>query len=90
MQTRHDHEAMAHELREHGFDNLQAQRFDLIFEATKAAVICLMCARHDTDASDLLEAIALCPRLADEAQVLVRRIELTPEFVGYVHGGWPF
>jgi hypothetical protein len=90
MQTDHDIDAMARDLRENGFDAEQGARYDFAFGAAKIAAVALLCAEHGADEVEMLDALMDCRNLATEAGRLVARIEMSPEFVGYIHSGHEF
>jgi hypothetical protein len=90
MQTDHDIDAMARDLREHGFDAEQGARYDFAFAAAKIAAVALLCARHGADEVEMLDALMDSRNLATEAGRLVARIEMAPEFVAYIHSGHDF
>ncbi len=90
MQIHRETDAMMRDLQLHGFDADQGQRHDFAFGAAKVAVVALLCARHDADEIDMLEALMHSRRLSAEAAVLMERMELSPSFVGFIHSGIEF
>lgn len=90
MQIHPDTDAMARELLENGFDPEQAARYDLALDAAKRAAVALLCAKHGTDEEEMLEALMDSTNLATEAYRLIARIEVCPQFVGYIHSGLRF
>ena len=90
MQTDHHIAAMARDLQEHGFDAEQAVRYDFAFAATKLAVVTLMAAKYGAESIEVIEALMDSRKLADEACVLVARMEVSPDFVGYIHSALRF
>jgi hypothetical protein len=90
MKPKHDIQAMAQQLREHGFDAAQERRFILAFDAAKMAVVWLLCARYGTGAAEMLQALRCSRNLGTEVQRLVERMEVSPAFVRYIHSGLSF
>jgi hypothetical protein len=90
MQHSHDYDAMARELHELGFDAEQGARYDFAFDAAQVAAVAVMCAMHDTDEIDLLEALRHSHNLGAQMAELVSRMEESPAFVGYIHSGLRF
>lgn len=90
MQTDHYIAAMARDLQENGFDADQAARYDFAFAAAKQAAVALMCAKYGADSVDMLEALMDSHHLADEACLMVTRMEVSPAFVGFIHSGLRF
>jgi hypothetical protein len=54
------------------------------------AAVAVMCAMHDTDEIDLLEALRHSHNLGAQMAELVSRMEESPAFVGYIHSGLRF
>ena len=90
MKPRQDIQAMARQLREHGFDALQERRFMLAFDAAKVAAVWLVCARYGTGEVAMLDALQCSRNLGAEVRQLVERMEVSPAFVGYIHSGLRF
>jgi hypothetical protein len=90
MQTDHDIDAMVRDLQENGFDTEQGERYDFAFGAAKVAAVALLCARYDADEVEMLEALMDSRLLGEEACLLVARMEVSPEFVAYIHSGLRF
>jgi hypothetical protein len=90
MQQRQDTEAMVRELREAGLDEGQERRLDEAFEAAKVAAVAVMCARYGTDEAEMLESLQISQRLNDEACTLLERVEVSSEYIGYIHSGFQF
>ena len=83
-------DAMARELREHGFDDAQSARHDVAFEAAKVAVVAVLCAKYGAAEVEMLEALLDSRSLNDEVGVLLARMEVSPAYVGYIHSGLRF
>ncbi len=90
MQHSHDYDAMARELHELGFDAEQGARYDFAFDAAQVAAVALMCAMHDTDEIDLLEALRHSRNLSMQLADMVSRMEESPAFIGFIHSGLRF
>lgn len=90
MQTDHYIAAMQRDLRENGFDAAQAERYDFAFAATKLAVVTLMAAKYGAESVEVIEALMDSRQLADEACLLVARMEVSPDFVGFIHSALRF
>ena len=90
MRTNPHVDAMARELREHGFDDEQGQRHEFAFGAAKAAVLALLCAKYGAAEVELLEALLDSSSLNAEVGALLGRIEVSPAYVGYIHSGLRF
>ena len=90
MKPRHDIQAMARELREHGFDTAQERRFVQAFDAAKVAAVWLLCARYGTGEAEMLETLQCSRNLGVEIRQLVERMEVSPAFVRYIHSGLRF
>jgi hypothetical protein len=90
MRSRPSINALVREMQRKGFDDHQALRFDLAFDAAKAAAVTLLCARHGVPKDEMLEAVCISPRLAADARDLVARMEISPAFVRHIHSGQPF
>ena len=90
MRTNPHVDAMARELREHGFDAEQGQRHEFAFVAAKVAVLALLCAKYGAAEVELLEALLDSRSLNAEVGALLGRIEVTPAYVGYIHSGLRF
>jgi hypothetical protein len=90
MRTNPQADAMARELREHGFDAEQGQRHDFAFEAAKLAVLALLCAKYGAAKVEMLDALMDSRSLTDEVGVLLARMEVSPAYVGYIHSGLRF
>jgi hypothetical protein len=90
MRTNPHADAMARELREHGFDAEQGQRHAFAFGAAKLAVLALLCAKFGAAEVEMLEALMDSRSLNDEVARLLGRIEVSPAYVGYIHSGLRF
>jgi hypothetical protein len=90
MQTDHDTDAMIRDLQENGFDAEQGERYDFAYAATKVSVVALLCARYGADEEEMLEALMDSRCLASEAAALIARMEMSPEFIGYIHSARRF
>ena len=90
MRTNPQADAMARELREHGFDAEQGQRHEFVFVAAKVAVLALLCAKYGAAKVEMLEALLDSRSLNDEVGRLLGRIEISPAYVGYIHSGLRF
>jgi hypothetical protein len=90
MQTDRDIGAMVRDLRENGFDAAQGDRFDFAFGAAKVAAVAILCAKYGTPAGVMLHSLRFSRNLAAEAGRWVARIEVSPEFVSYIHSGLRF
>ena len=90
MRTNPHIDAMARELREHGFDAEQGQRHEFAFVAAKVAVLALLCAKYGAAEVELLEALLDSRSLNAEVGALLGRIEVSPAYVGYIHSGLRF
>ena len=90
MRTNPQADAMARELREHGFDTEQGQRHDFAFESAKVAVLALLCAKYGAAEVEMLDALLDSRSLNDEVGRLLGRMEVSPTYVGYIHSGLRF
>jgi hypothetical protein len=90
MRTNPHADAMARELRQHGFDHEQGARHDFAFVAAKVAVLTVLCAKHGAAEVEMLEALMDSHHLAAEVGALLGRMEVSPAYVGYIHSGLRF
>jgi hypothetical protein len=90
MRTNPQADAMARELREHGFDAEQGQRHDFAFEAAKVAVLAMLCAKYGAAEIEMLDALMDSRGLNAEVARLLARMEVSPAYVGYIHSGFRF
>ena len=68
----------------------QGARYDFAFDAAQVAAVALMCAMHDTDEIDLLEALRHSRNLSMQLADMVSRMEESPAFIGFIHSGLRF
>lgn len=90
MRSNPQADAMARELREHGFDAEQGQRHDFAFEAAKLAVLAMLCAKYGAAEVEMLDALMDSRGLNAEVGRLLARMEVSPAYVGYIHSGFRF
>jgi hypothetical protein len=81
---------MARDLRENGLDDEQAVRHGFAFVAAKMAAVALLCAKHDCGQVEMLDALMDSRNLAAEAGALLKRMEVSAAYVGYIHSGIRF
>lgn len=90
MLNHDDIDAMMRDLHLRGLDAEQGRRYDLAFGAGKASVVALLCAKYGADEREMLEALMDSRRLSAEANRWIERMEVSPEFIGYMHSGIEF
>lgn len=81
---------LVRELQQNGFDDRQAERYDLAFRATQITAVALLCARYGARQNELLEAARISPRVAADILDLVARMEVSSAFVRHIHSGQRF
>jgi hypothetical protein len=90
MRTHPEFHVMARELRENGLDAEQAARHGFAFVAAKVSAVVLLCAKYGVGEVEMLEALMDSRNLGAEVGRLVRRIEVSPAYVGYIHSAYRF